>query len=152
MQDIPDKTGVTLTVLSINRETATPCQTAYPAARQTGQGWSAASNLTYGHPVVTEDGSGDVTEGDYIWGNTGTETTDPNYVGLDQYSPDECGDGQLVTNYLIEGRDYFVGTAKPNYSPYQYPHPLHTAFAGTGVSPTPAPTPTPNVRHPHRRT
>jgi hypothetical protein len=152
MDDIPSKTGISLTVFSINRLDSIPCQTAYPAARQTGQGWSASSKATYGNPVVREDGTGAITEGVYIWGNTGSETTDPNYVGLDQYSPDDCGNGELVTNFLKKGRDYFVGTAKPNYSPYQYPHPLHTAFARTGASPTPAPTPTPNVRHPHRRT
>jgi uncharacterized protein (UPF0333 family) len=153
MDDIPnDKNGINLTVFSINRADSIPCQTGYPAARQTGQGWSASSSATYGHPVVAQDGKGAVTEGVYIWGNTGSETTDPNYVGLDQYSPDDCGNGELVTNFLKEGRDYFVGTAKPNYTAYQYPHPLHTAFAGTGASPTPAPTPTPNVRHPHGRT
>jgi hypothetical protein len=153
MDDISGgKNGVNLTVFSINRADSIPCQTAYPAARQTGQGWSASSSATYGNPVVAQDGKGAVTEGVYIWGNTGSETTDPNYVGLDQYSPDDCGNGELVTNFLKEGRDYFVGTAKPNYTAYQYPHPLHTAFAGTGASPTPAPTPTPNVRHPHGRT
>jgi hypothetical protein len=135
------KDAVSLTVYSINRATGSlPCQTAYPAARQTGQGWSASSNATYGNPVVPQDGTGAVTEGVYIWGNTGSATTDPGFVGLDQYTPDTCGNGELVTNFLIEGRDYFVGTAKPNYSPYQYPHPLHTAFAAvTGGSPTPTP-------------
>jgi hypothetical protein len=153
MDDISGgKNGVNLTVFSINRADSIPCQTAYPAARQTGQGWSISSDATYGTPIVAYDGIGAVTEGVYIWGNTGSETTDPNYVGLDQYSPDDCGNGELVTNFLKEGRDYFVGTAKPNYTAYQYPHPLHTAFAGTGASPTPAPTPTPNVRHPHGRT
>ena len=57
-----------------------------------------------------------MTEGVYIWGNTGSETTDPYYVGLDQYAPDDCGNHELVGNFLIQGRDYFVGTAKPNYS------------------------------------
>jgi hypothetical protein len=139
MQDIPNKTGVQLNVYSINRDDSIPCQVAYPAARQVGQGWSASSTASYGNPVVADDGTGAVTEGVYIWGNTGSETTDPNYVGLDQYSPDDCGNGKLVTEFLKEGRDYFVGTAKPNYSPYRYPHPLHTAFAVTGASPTPPP-------------
>ena len=123
------KSAVSLTVYSINRVDSIPCQTAYPAARQTGQGWSASSNATYGNPVVPQDGTGAVTEGVWIWNNTGSATTDPStYVGLNQYSPDDCGNGQLVTDYLKQGRDYFVGTAKPGYSPYQYPHPLHTAF------------------------
>ena len=129
MQDIPDKSGVQLNVYSINRVDAIPCQTAYPAARQTGQGWSASSTATFGNPVLPQDGTGAVTEGVYVWNNTGTETTDPNYVAIHQFSPDECGDGQLISKYLIKGRDYFVGTAKPGYTPYQYPHPLHTKFA-----------------------
>jgi hypothetical protein len=148
MDDIPYcKNGINLTVFSINRADSIPCQTAYPAARQTGQGWSASSNATYGNPVISQDGTGDVYRRRLylIWGNTGSETSDPNYVGLTQYSPDDCGHGELVTEFLIQGRDYFVGTAKPNYSPYLYPHPLHTAFAVTGASPTSAPTPTPNV-------
>jgi hypothetical protein len=139
MQDIPGKTGIQLNVYSINRKGSIPCQTAYPAARQTGQGWSASSTAKYGNPVVPQDGIGAVTEGVYIWGNTGAETTDPNYVSLDQFSPDECGNGQLVSNYLIEGRDYFVGTAKPGYTPYTYPHPLHARFALSGGNPPPAP-------------
>jgi hypothetical protein len=129
MNDLPTKTGISLTVFSINRADSIPCQIAYPAARQTGQGWRASSSATYGNPVIAQDGKGAVTEGVYIWGNTGRETTDPRYVGLDQYSPDNCGFGKLVTEFLKEGRDYFVGTAKPNYHPYQYPHPLHTKFA-----------------------
>jgi hypothetical protein len=138
MQDIPNKTGVQLNVYSINRSTSIPCQTGYPAARQTGQGWSAASTAKYGNPVVSQNGTGAITEGVYIWGNTGGETTDPNYVSIFQFAPDECGNGQLISKYLVKGRDYFVGTAKPGYTPYQYPHPLHTAYAGTGASPTPA--------------
>jgi hypothetical protein len=151
MDDIPyNKNGITLTVFSINRSDSITCQTGYPAARQTGQGWSASSKAPFGNPVIKQDGTGDVTEGVYIWNNTGSETTDPNYVGLDQYSPDDCGNGELVTNFLKEGRDYFVGTAKPNYTPYEYPHPLHTAYAVGGATPpptprpTPTPTPTPN--------
>jgi hypothetical protein len=144
MQDITgNKTGIQLNVYSINRNDSIPCQTGYPAARQTGQGWSSSSSATYGNPVVSQDGIGAVTEGVWIWGNTGTETTDPNYVGIDQFSPDECGNGQLIGKYLIEGRDYFVGTAKPGYTPYTYPHPLHTRYAVAGGGGNPMPTPTP---------
>jgi hypothetical protein len=149
IDDIPNKTGINLTVFSINRADSIPCQTAYPAARQIGQGWSASSKATYGNPVLRQDGTGAITEGVYIWGNTGSETTDPNYVGLTQYSPDDCGNGKLVTEFLKKGRDYFVDTAKPNWKPYQYPHPLHVAFSVTGARSTAAPTSTPNVRHPH---
>jgi len=137
------KGEINLGVYAINWPTSIPCQTAYPAARQTGQGWSASSNATYGNPVVTYDGTGAVTEGVYSWGNTGSSVGDPNFVVLDQYSPDGCCNGELVTTFLQAGRDYFVGTAKPNYSPYQYPHPLHTAFALTGTGPNPTPNATP---------
>ncbi|MBV9274338.1 MAG: hypothetical protein JO333_10620, partial [Verrucomicrobia bacterium] len=46
MDDIPSKSGVELNVFSINRKGNIPCQTAYPAARQTGQGWSALSTAS----------------------------------------------------------------------------------------------------------
>jgi hypothetical protein len=143
MEDIPGKTGVSLTVFSINRIDSILPQIAYPAARQTGQGWSSASTLTYGNPVIPQDGTGATTEGVYIWGNSGTEVSDPNYVALDQYSPDEVGNGQLIQNYLVQNRDYFVNVPKPGYAAYTYPHPLHTAYAVNSSGPTPTPVPTP---------
>ena len=142
MQDIGGgKAGINFSVFAINLPTGIPCQTAYPAARQIGQGWSASSSVSYGHPVVTADGTGDVTEGIYIWNNTGAGTTDPDFLQLNQPA-DQCGNGQLVSNYVQEGRDYFL-SAKPGYTPYTYPHPLHTQYAlsGGGGNPTPAPTP-----------
>src|SRR5262249_36714430 len=152
-----NKTGISLTVFSINRKDSIPPQTAYPAARQTGQGWSLASTLPFGHPVVPQDGTGATLEGVYIWGNTGAEVSDPGYVGLDQYTPDEVGNGQLIQNYLVQGRDYFVNVPKPGYAPYTYPHPLHAAYAVGAVptpthtpvqapAPTPKPTPTPTPK------
>lgn len=138
---IPQKTPIVLTILSINRRVAIPCQTAYPAARQTGQGWSESSQAPSGNPVVTANGLGSATEGVYIWDNTGSGATG---VGLSQFTPDECGNGQKIGDYLKEGRDYFVGRAKPGYTPFQYPHPLHTQYAlGGGGQPTPTPAPTP---------
>lgn len=132
------KPGILFCVFSINIPTIS-CQTAYPAARQVGQGWSASSTAKYGNPVVSDDGTGDVTEGVYIWDNTGAETTDPNFIGLDQPS-DQCGDGQLVGNYVQLNRDYFL-SAKPGYTPYTYPHPLHAKFALSGGNSTPNVTP-----------
>lgn len=105
-----------------------PQQTGYPAARQCGQGWSASSANTYGHPVVSADGTGQVTTGTYIWNNTGWSNTDPNFVSSPQ-------------GYMALGRDYFF-SAKPGYTPYTYPHPLHSQFASVGGSSS---TPTPNA-------
>jgi hypothetical protein len=141
IQDIPNKTGINFAVFSITRGGQIACQTAYPAARQVGQGWSASSTATYGTPVVTQDGTGAVTEGVWIWGNTGTETADPSFIGLNPDSSDSCGNGQLVANYVKVNRDYFL-SAKPGYTPYQYPHPLHTQYAIPNGSPTPTPSPT----------
>jgi hypothetical protein len=129
MPDIPHKSGISLTVFSINRRCSIPPQTAYPAARQTGQGWSSASKAAYGNPVVPQDGIGAITEGVYIWNNSGTETADPYYVGLDQYAPDEVANGEKVEKYLVRNRDFFLNLAKPGWTPYTYPHPLHTAYA-----------------------
>jgi hypothetical protein len=94
-----NKTGIQLNVYSINRGDSIPCQTAYPAARQTGQGWSASSTATYGTPVVAKDGIGAVTDPLYIWNNTGIETSDPRYIVPGQYSPDDCGHGLLIGTF-----------------------------------------------------
>ena len=136
------KTAIVLAVFSINRVDAIPCQTSYPAARQVGQGWNGTG---YSYPSVPQDGSGYFTDPLYIWGNTGDATTGSNYVGLDQYTPDECGNGQLIGNYLQQGRDYIVGTARPGYAPYTYPHPLRASLGGSNPvsSPTPAGSATP---------
>ncbi len=143
MDDIPlNKAGVQLNVFSINRSDSISCQTGYPAARQTGQGWSASSTATYGNPVVPQDGTGDVTDPVYVWNNSGTETTDPGYVGVNQYTPDDCGNGELIQKFLQQGRDYFVNVSRPNWTPYTYPHPLR-AEAGANPPPTSSPTPTP---------
>jgi hypothetical protein len=141
MDDIPfGKTGVQLNVFSINRKDSIPCQTAYPAARQIGQGWSASSKLPYGAPVVQKDGIGAVTDPVYVWNNTGTETADPNYVGLNQYAPDECGNGELIGTFLKQNRDYFVNVAMPSWKPFTYVHPLRSlALAPTGSGPLPLP-------------
>ena len=125
MPDIPwGKAGIQLNVFSINRADSIPCQTGYPAAHQTGQGWSASSNATFGNPVVSYDGTGAVLDPLYVWGNTGTETSDPEYVALNQYSPDDCGFGEQIGVFLQQNRDYFVDVAKPGWSPFTYPHPL----------------------------
>ncbi len=101
-----DKAEILMTVYNIRRiANAVPCQTRYPAARQMGQGYLNGSIVT--DPV-------------YIWGNTGGG----NYgsPGLSDYNPDECGNGQTVSNYIKAGRDYI--TALP--SPVTQNTPIHT--------------------------
>jgi hypothetical protein len=138
IDDIPNKSGIQLNVFSINRRDSISCQTAYPAARQTGQGWSATSTATYGTPVVEKDGTGDVTDPLCVWSNSGTETNDPGYVALNQYKPDHCGNGEKIGTFLQQNRDYFVNVAMPQWTPFTYPHPLRSKALGpTGSGPLP---------------
>lgn len=60
----------------------------------------------------------------YVWNNGRTLSmgTSDGYRGDPTNS---CGPtADVSSNYIKSGRDYFNGTAKPNYTPYTYPHPL----------------------------
>jgi hypothetical protein len=140
------KSGVQLNVFSISRADSIPCQTGYPAAHQVGQGWSASSRSAFGIPAVPYDGTGAVLDPLYVWGNTGTETSAASYVGLNQYSPDDCGHGEKVEVFLQQNRDYFVNVAKPNWTPFSYPHPLRNGKSSSQITPNPAPDPAPNPK------
>lgn len=117
------KTDIQLCVFSINRRGQIPCQTQYPAARQVGQSWKGAGGYRY--PSVPLDGTGYYTDPIYIWGNTGDGPSSPTFVGLNQYTPDECGNGQKIEDYVKLNRDYVLGP-KPGWVRYPYPHPLRT--------------------------
>jgi hypothetical protein len=150
MDGIPYKCGVQLNVYSINAgfndgDYATACSIQYPAPHQTGWGWSTSSTAYFGQVddatnpqrlvggkspgAFAPDGNGAALDPLYVWNNTGGETTDPSYVIANQYTPDNCGNGQVITTYLQQNRDYYVDVAKPGWSPYPYPHPLHAQFA-----------------------
>jgi hypothetical protein len=112
-----NKSEIKLTVYNITRNGGqVPCQTSYPAFHQIGQGHNGSSYFT--DPL-------------YIWANS--TVTD---VGVVQYSPDECGNGQKIANYLQSGRDFITGAARPGYAAYTYPHPLRSS--GGTVAPLPA--------------
>src|ERR1035437_571409 len=75
-------------------------------------------------------GASAVTVPVYIWSNTQSGTTTP--VGL--FITDGATHIQL-------GRDYFNNIPQPSYTPYQYPHPLHTGavpvvYGACGVAAT----------------
>jgi hypothetical protein len=137
MDAVAGKATVVFECQQINRNAGPgACQTSYPANRQCGSGWSANSSATYGHPVVAADGTGYVLDPCYVWGNTGGGGAGySQYVGVAQFSPDSCGNGLLAANFIQQGRDYFVGTARPGWVPYTYPHPL---VSGGRPSGTPA--------------
>jgi hypothetical protein len=123
---IAGKSAIQLNVYSINRRSLTiPCQTRYPAARQLGQTWIGAGGYSYANAPI--DGVGYSTDPVYIWGNHGTATESPTFVGLNQYLPDECGNGQRLVDYVKAGRDYILGKPKPGYAKFPYPHPLRVA-------------------------
>jgi hypothetical protein len=103
------------------------CVPHYPSPRQFGFGYVAGTGVD-GHGLSTEGGVyvGD-SEPAYVWNNTGFTpvidiTTDGAPCVINQYGhvPDNPND------YIQAGRDYFVGTAKPGYQKYTYPHPLRS--------------------------
>ena len=76
----------------------------------------------------------------YFWNNTGSGGT--SIPSTSDYSPNECGSSAPSTSSFVQsGRDYIVGTAKPGYSKYTYPHPLRS-----GSQTTPVPAAPSNVR------
>ncbi len=44
--------------------------------------------------------------------------------GRNDYDPDECGGGPSTDDFVVAGRDYVTGTARPGWAPFAYPHPL----------------------------
>ena len=62
-------------------------------------------------------------------------------IALSDYGPNEqfsCSGSTYDSsaNYIVAGRDYFVGTPKAGYAKYTYPHPLHASAAGLPAAPT----------------
>lgn len=91
--------------------------TRYPAPRQIGQNHNGTSYFT--DPL-------------YIWGNSGTLG-----ISTDWNWGNPCGFS--FSNFFQWGRDAInSGAAKPNYTPYTYPHPLRkNAPAPSPVPPQP---------------
>ena len=116
-----DKPEMELIVQNLHRNAGPfPCVANYPAPHQLGQ---------------SNDGTKVVTDPYYIWGNTGSGAAlIPQFA---DYTPDECGRDYVnwtTANWEQAGRDYVVGTPRPGWAPYTYPHPL---TQGT-TSPPPA--------------
>lgn len=91
--------------------------TRYPVPRQIGQNYNGTSYFT--DPL-------------YIWGNSGTVA-----IGADWNWGNPCGFS--FGDFFQWGRDAIKsGAARPNYSPYTYPHPLRKAeSAGPATPPLP---------------
>jgi hypothetical protein len=108
--------------------TTVNCPTQYPIAREIGQGWSGGAG-SYSYPELPSDGAGYITDPAYIWGN------DSQAVYEGDFQPDQCGNNLTTAQFVQSGRDYFVGTPKPGYTPYPYPHPLRKNVASAAPAP-----------------
>jgi hypothetical protein len=158
------KTQFQLNVFSITRGAndgagGSFCPIEYPAPRQTGWSWKdngANWGKVMGQASVLEggkspgyflpDGKGAVLDPVYFWDNTGPGTQVAGYVQTATYSPDNCGNGQVIGTYLQKGRDYYVDAgAKPGWTAYQYPHPLRSGGPAPTPTSTPSATPTPTA-------
>jgi hypothetical protein len=109
------KATVNLIVQQLRRNAGpNACCNTYPCLHQVGQSYNGTSLTT--DPV-------------YIWGNSGSGT--PESPGLQDYNPNECPGNNTTAQWVQLRRDYVVGSAKPGYTKYTYPHPL----ASTGPGP-----------------
>jgi hypothetical protein len=54
----------------------------------------------------------------YIWDNP------TNMPALSDYDTNECTNPDKTSNYIVSGRDYVSGTAKPGWTRFAYPHPM----------------------------
>jgi hypothetical protein len=85
---------------------------------------------TAGYDSITYVGD---SEPAYIWNITGSAPR----INVSDYGGNECTNPDTSANYIRSGRDYFVGTPKPGYQKYTYPHPLRSQSS----PPTPSMTP-----------
>lgn len=151
---------IEMTVMTLRRQDSLPCWGAggsagqyYHAPRQvgfgnvTGTGTVTYPPLGFNNSSTTTNASGysgAVYVGDsepvYIWNNNRTMTVALSNYPLNAGST-SCPSSPVpdsTSNYLVSGRDYFIGSAKPGYAPYTYPHPLTLG----SVSGTPPAAPT----------
>ena len=112
-EQLGTKASILLTIFNIRRPSSyIPCQTNWPAEHQVGQG---------------SNDSGPVQDPVYIWSNTGGTLWER--PGISDWEPDQCGHGLSSTEFIQLNRDYIIGTARPGYTPYTYPHPRRSGGA-----------------------
>jgi len=146
-QDYGSKADVAMTVMNLQRGGGPdPCWGAgfttpgqyYHAPRQVGMGYvTGTGTANYPPDGVNNSSTDSITyvgdsEPVYIWNNSRSMNISlsdgsgcPTTPTLDSSS-----------NYIVSGRDYFNGTAKPSYTPYTYPHPLTQGSGSTGSGST----------------
>lgn len=97
-----------LSIRMVDEGGALGCATSYPAPHQVGWGHNGTSQIL--DPIR-------------FWNNTGAGA---NAIGIRRWD-NSCGNDMNV--YLQAGREWTVGTPKPGYTPFAYPHPLRTDAA-----------------------
>jgi len=141
-QDYGNKPSFNLTVMNLQRNGGpNPCWghgttngANYPAPRQVGMGRVTGAA---GNDSITYKGD---SEPIYIWNITGPTPL----VGISNYGGTGCTSPDTSANYIRSGRDYFVGTRKPGYHKYTYPHPLRSSSAQPPSIPSATPMATPS--------
>ena len=132
-QDYGPKPAFNMTVMNLRRNGGpNPCWGAgtsgggaYPAPRQVGFGRVTG---TRGNDSMAYAGD---SEPAYIWNITGSPS-----IGISDYPPPpdplSCTGSTYdeSAKYIVLERDYFVGTPKPGYTKYTYPHPLRAGTTG----------------------
>jgi hypothetical protein len=132
------KPAINMTVMNLQRNGGpNPCWGAgrtagalYPAPRQVGRGFvtgngrDGAGRQNDGHAYVGDS------EPLYIW----NQTLSP---WLSDYGLGDCSNPDSTRNYIVAGRDYIYGTAKPGYSKFPYPHPLRAGLGSQSGGPAP---------------
>lgn len=97
----------------------------YPCIDQIGRG---TTDLISGDPPSPTAWPNQLLDPLYIWGNNYTPTQSTNAAEVSSQDPD----------WIAPGRDFIVGSARPGYAPYVYPHPLVSGSTTTdNVAPTP---------------
>jgi hypothetical protein len=107
----------------------------YPWLRQEGWGWAGSVGIT-----------NQVLEPIYVWNNKNTSGGTPGEA--DEFRRFDVNFGppdgpctfdngsQTSAGYIQQGRDYYLGIAKPNYTKFTYPHPLATVTGGAAATGT----------------
>jgi hypothetical protein len=129
-----NKPALNLTVMNLQRSAGpNPCWgqnssngAKYPAPRQVGLGYVTGTGKDgKGRSSDSMTYVGDL-EPMYIWNQSFT----PSISDYETGQPDTCSGAPTgydrSSNYLVNGRDYYLGTVKPGYTKYAYPHPLRT--------------------------
>lgn len=117
-----NKSSFVFAVENAQRGSARGCCTGYMCFHQPGSGGNGSTQIA--EPV-------------YIWGNTGSGIQS---VSTNNGEPNTCNTGYSTDDFFKPNRDYFVENGgKPGYTSYQYPHPLTQGSAAPPAALLPAP-------------